>query len=103
MESALELFRRGTRPGATPKGQCRPVRPHDSWRAPDAIPDREALVMNLGGPVESEVLWGRVGAIQEVDIAWRHPKGSSLEKESMATLGMLDGLWATTNGPGWQG
>ena len=29
--------------GATPKGQRRPVRPHDSWRAPDAIPDREAF------------------------------------------------------------
>jgi hypothetical protein len=47
---AFERFKRQKRTGATPKGQRRPVRPYDSWRAPDAILDREALESGFGGP-----------------------------------------------------
>jgi len=41
--AALETLKRQDGVGATPKGQCRPVRPYDSWRQPDAISDPEAL------------------------------------------------------------
>jgi hypothetical protein len=43
VRKAFERLKRQDGVGASPKGQCRPVRPYDSWRVPDAILDRESL------------------------------------------------------------
>ena len=47
---AFQRFKRQKRTGASTKGQRRTLRLYDSWRAPDAILDREALESGFGGP-----------------------------------------------------
>jgi len=57
MRKELEMVQRQDGVGASPKGQGRPVRPYDSWEAPDDISDQEATENNKRGPHESARRW----------------------------------------------
>ena len=58
---ALGKLKRQDGVGASPKGQCRLVRPYDSWRAPDAISDPEGLKSFPGVPASYPSLLEGVG------------------------------------------
>jgi len=53
MRKAFKMVKRQDGVGASPKGQGRPVRPYNSWKAPDDISDQEPLESNKRGPYES--------------------------------------------------
>jgi hypothetical protein len=53
MRKAFKMVKRQDGVGASPKDQGRPVRPYDSWKAPDDISDQDASESNKRGPHES--------------------------------------------------
>jgi hypothetical protein len=55
--TALETWKRQDGVGASPKGQGRPVRPYDSWEAPDDIRDQDATESDKRGLHESARRW----------------------------------------------
>jgi len=63
--------------GAFPKGQCRTLRSHDSWKAPDDIIAQEVSWSGLGGPLEQLSHWEIVLKIQESIWNRRLSKGSA--------------------------
>ena len=69
--------------GATPKGSVA-----DSWRAPDAILDGEALESGFRGPLESASNLESVRAVQEARWSRRRSKGSA---SPIATKRQLEG------------
>ena len=88
IRKALQLCKRQDEVGASPKGQRHLVRPHDSWKAPDAILDREALESVFGGPLEYRSRLDCVGDVEEARWSRRHSKGS---ESPSATIRHLEG------------
>jgi hypothetical protein len=83
-----QRFKRHHGVGAFPKGQCRTLRPHDSWKAPDDIIALEVSWSGFGGPLEQRSDWESVLAFQVA--TWRRhlTKGSG---SHIATTRQLEG------------
>ena len=85
---ASERFKRQHGVGASPKGQCRTLRPDDSWKAPEASLARKVSESGFGGPLEQRSHWGSVIAFQEETWSRRLSKGSA---SHIATIRQLEG------------
>ena len=83
-----QRFKRHHGVGAFPKGQCRTLRPHDSWKAPDDIIALEVSWSGFGGPLEQRSDWESVLTFQEAPRSRRLSKGSV---SHIATTRQLEG------------
>ena len=92
---ALERQKRQKRTGATPKDRRRPVRPYDSWRAPDAT---EALESFPGVPASCSSLLEGVGECEEAGWIRCHSKGSA----SPSATKQLEGARPFLTGRAWE-
>jgi len=72
---ALGKLKRQDGVGASPKGQCRLVRPYDSWRAPDAILTRRSWKASLELQRRIQVFWKALGNLLRQDGVGATPKG----------------------------
>jgi len=93
-------FKRKDGVGATPKGQCRPVRPYDSWRTPTTFWNGRLLKCGSRVILEAKDYSGCVRVFKEARWSWCHSKRSA---STSATIRQLEGYDAILDREALQG